>query len=229
MKKIIKTAVVSAVMSAAIFCGCGKEVAGEDLINAARDSYRALDSAYVEVVNDDTKEAEQTFTFKYDEKDILTYYYYGTDGENTIARFYNGYEEYTEQNGTVTLTEKGDPQFPGYDRDLPYPMADKGLIVFQKKSVAESDIETIDDGSSVVSHVYDVSDMQAVEGEGDITSFTVVYYFNSDKTLDHLTQITVFDLNGDKTTRCYSVYISRENSVESVENGIDISKAQKAE
>lgn len=101
MKKIIKTAVVSAVMSAAIFCGCGKEVAGEDLINAARDSYRALDSAYVEVVNDDTKEAEQTFTFKYDEKDILTYYYYGTDGENTIARFYNGYEEYTEQNGTV--------------------------------------------------------------------------------------------------------------------------------
>ncbi len=69
------------------------------MVYQAREDYAALDSAKVVITNEDTGDIEQEFTFKYDEKDVLTYSYYGKNGGKEYAQYNNGIESYTYDNG----------------------------------------------------------------------------------------------------------------------------------
>ena len=67
MKRVISLLIIIASLLSLV--GCQQEaVAGEELIAAARDAYVALNSARVDIINDDSGESEQIFIFKYDIK-----------------------------------------------------------------------------------------------------------------------------------------------------------------
>lgn len=217
------------VMIFATGCASGEPLPGEELILAAREWYTSLNSARVEVVNDKTGEAEQTFIFKYDEKGIMTYSYVGTGEGIYLAQYNNGREQFTNDNGEITALDASSLNFTAYSRDVPYPMADEGLILFYKRAViaGESYVEE-HDGITEVHHRYDVSKLGQYDGEGNLVSFFVTYRFDENGALISFTETTGL-LYGELGGRGpldqldYTIYISECNEVARVENVVDIS------
>ncbi len=203
------------IVYALLFTACSSEpIEGEDLIEAARDAYTALDSAKVEIVNCKTGVAEQEFVFKYDETDYLTYYYYGVNGDEIYQQFNNAFEQFTNDCGELSYTCNGRKDFQRYIRGerLTYAYADRGLIVFQKKAVEDITTEVID-GKTVVTHTYNVKKLSGAEG---VKKFWVVYYFNEDNTLDTFIENTVMTENGQDVEYSYQVVISEKNNIDQV-------------
>ena len=218
--------VVLIVLAAVFAAGCtaGEPLPGEELILGAREWYTSLDSARVEVVNDETGEAEQTFIFKYDEKGMMTYSYVGTGEGIYLAQYNNGREQFTNDNGEVSALDSSSLNFTAYSRDVPYPMADEGLILFYKKAVIaeESYIENGD--VTTVCHVYDPAKLGTYDGDGTLTGFTVEYSFDKNGGFIEMTEMTEVVLDdGTSKTYSYTIYISECNEVARVENVVDIS------
>lgn len=219
-------AVFSALAAILCLCGCGakEEVAGEKYILAARDAYRELGSARVDVINDDSGVSEQVFIYKYDEKGVMTYSYVANSADGYMAQFNNGYEQYTEENGEVTMLTSSDVEFTAYSKDVPYPYADKGLILFYKKAVIpERSYIAQNDQAIEVCHVYDVSKLDKAGTDRSMTGFSVKYFFDGEGNLLYLKEITDMTLeDGTRKTYSYSVYITERNEVEKVPNMIEI-------
>ncbi|MCD7846485.1 MAG: hypothetical protein LUG49_00395 [Oscillospiraceae bacterium] len=223
-------AVMMAAVMALSLTACGDDyvVAGEDYILAARAAYVELDSARVDVINDNTGESEQIFIYKYDEKGLMTYSYYAVSGDTTIAQYNNGYEQYTEENGVVSYLDTGDASFTSYSKDVPYPLADEGLIVFYKKAVnTETSYIATNELASEVCHYYDISKISGVDTADGMTGFKVLYYFDADGNLLFLREVTeVTNDDGSITEYSYSIYITQQNEVGTVPNFIDISRVE---
>lgn len=213
-------------------CTEGQAVEGEDLVLAAREWYGGLDSAKVEVINDATGEAEQTFIFKYDEKDIMVYSYIGTGEGIELRQYNNGREQFTYENGETTELTVADGEFTAYSRDIPYPMADEGLLIYFKRAIAQSEVIYPDDSDNyssgmLVHHVYNPEKLGTYDGEGTLTGFEAYYLFDDGQfvSLREVTTVTLED--GGTETYSYTVIISDENSVEKVENVVDIAGIDK--
>lgn len=199
-------------------------VAGEDLILAAREAYTSLDSARVDVVNDDTGESEQIFIFKYDEKNIMTYSYIGSSEGTYLAQYNNGYEQFTVENGVLSALYTTDADFAAYSRDVPYPLADEGLILFYKTAVnSELSYIATNDLATEVCHVYDISKLGDADAPDGMSGFSVKYYFDGAGNLLYFKEITTLEIDGEKKTYSYTIYITEQNAVASVTNPIDIS------
>ena len=114
--RFLKTAAVALTVAVCLLCtSCGTpELKHDTLVYQAREDYAALDSAKVVITNEDTGDIEQEFTFKYDEKDVLTYSYYGKNGGKEYAQYNNGIESYTYDNGEYSHLVKGDKDFSKY-------------------------------------------------------------------------------------------------------------------
>ena len=203
----------------------GEPLPGEELILAAREEYASLNSAHVEVINDETGEPEQTFIFKYDEKGMMTYSYIGTGEGIYLAQYNNGREQFTNDNGEITAIDVSNLQFTAYYRDVPYPMAGEGLILFYKKAViAEKSYVQQQNGITTVSHSYDAAKIGDYDGEGKLTAFTVEYRFDENGDLIDLKEVTEVTLDdGKERSHSYTIYISERNAVDRVENVVDIS------
>lgn len=201
----------------ATLSGCSSApVEGEELIESARDSYTALDSARVDVVNALTGEVEQHFVFKYDERDFLTYYYYGINGDEVYQQYNNAFEEFTNNCGELSYLHNGEKGFNRYIRGerLTYAYADRGLIVFQKSAVKTATAETSEDGSTVVTHVYNVDKLSGADG---VTEFSVVYYFNKDGELETFFENSKMKVDGEIKEFSYEIVIYDENAVDKVD------------
>ncbi len=226
-----------AVLTAAVIllsltaCGNSDPVAGEDYILAARAEYVALDSARVDVVNDDTGESEQIFIYKYDEVGLMTYSYYAVSGDTVIAQYNNGYEQYTEENGVVTYLDTSDTSFSSYSKDVPYPLADEGLILFYKKAVnTETSYIATNELAIEICHYYDISKLGSVDTIDNMTGFKVLYYFDGDGNFLFLREVTeVTDEDGSITEYSYSIYITEQNEVTTVPIFIDTTKVEEDE
>lgn len=186
-------------------------VEGEELIEAARDAYTALDSAKVEIVNADTGEVEQEFIFRYDEKDYLTYYYYGINGDDIYQQYNNAFEQFTNDCGELSYIHSGAKDFQRYVRGerLTYAYADRGLIAFQKAAVQTATVEDID-GKTVVTHIYNVDKLK---GADNVKEFSVVYYFNADGSLDTFTENTTMATENGDEEYSYQIFISQKNEI----------------
>lgn len=217
--------IIVLVMSMMLFCGCQTEpVAGEEMILTARQEYVLLDSARVDVINDETGESEQIFIFKYDEKDMMTYSYIGIGDGLYIAQYNNGYEQFTDDNGVYSFAKPGDDNFAAYSRDIPYPYADEGLILFYKSAVNE-ELSYIaeNDMATEICHVYNIEELSDTETVGTMTGFCVKYFFDGEGNLLYLKEITDVKLDdGTKKTYSYSIYITERNAVDSVPNVVKI-------
>ncbi len=224
VKKII--AVLAAAAVAFCLCGCraGRKVAGEDYILAARKAYTSLDSARVDVVNDDTGVSEQIFIFKYDETDMMTYSYIGRSEGAYIAQYNNGYEQFTEENGVVSYKTSSDLDFAAYSREVKYPYADEGLILFYKKAVVDEQSYIAQNDTAIeVCHVYDIEKLGDSKPDGSIVGFTVKYFFDGEGNLLYLKEISRMALpEGGEKTYTYTVYITERNEVESVPNVVKV-------
>lgn len=225
-------AAFSAMILSLSLCGCGASapIPGEELVLSARKWYTSLDSAKVEIVDNKTGGSEQTFIFKYDEKGVMTYSYVGKGEGISLAQYNNGREQFTDDNGEIELLDASDLMFTAYSRDVPYPMADEGLILFYKsgiipeKSYTEEAVMLDAPNGITVHHEYDVSKIASqFSGEGELTAFSVDYTFESDGTLMYFCENTEILSEGETTRREYTIYISERNAVERVENVVDIS------
>lgn len=207
-------------------CAALSELPGEELIVSARDWYRSLDSAKVEVINADTGEAEQTFIFMYDEKDVMTYSYVGVSDGIYLSQYNNGYEQFTNDNGSVSSLTTSDLSFTAYSRDVPYPMADQGLLLLFKRAVIADSSSSEDTGSGTrIRYVYDPEKLGNYDGEGALSGFETVYEFDENGAFLSLTEITKVAMDdGSEMTHTYIVRISDINSVKKVENVVDISE-----
>ncbi len=217
MKKLFLIIIVSVL--AFTLCGCtaSEPVAGEELILAARESYQALNSARVDVVNDETGESEQIFIYKYDEKGYMTYCVVLRSQGEEILQYNNGYEQFTQENGVLTVASKGESGFAAYSKDVPYPYATKGLIVFHKKAVAEGSYIAQNELVTEVVHVYDVSKLS--QTDGSVTAFTVKYYFDANGELLYFKEISeIKGSDGKISTHSYTIYITEQNAVTTVPN-----------
>lgn len=223
-KEIILLNIWAVIISVFLFSGCGaKDVAGSELVKNAREEYTKLDSAKVIMTNTETNEIEQTFIFKYDEKDVLTFAYEGKYKDESYAQYNNGYECYTSENGEYTFTQRGDKEFQAYDRDSTHPQANEGLIIFSANAVEKSSV-TEENGMTCVEHNYDPDEIGAISDEGKVTDFTAKFYFNKDNELLYFTEETVIDSDGEKITHSYKVEITEKNAVEDIENPVEIPK-----
>lgn len=212
------------VMIALSGCAAGEPLPGEELILAAREWYTSLDSARVEVVNDATGEAEQVFIFKYDEKDFMTYSYVGTSEGIYLAQYNNGREQFTNDNGEISALEASSLNFTAYSRDVPYPMADEGLILFYKRAVIAEESSITEGTVTTVTHVYDPEKLGTYDGEGTLIGFIVSYRFDMNGIFTEMTETTKVQLDdGTQKTYSYTIYIKERNSIERVENVVDIS------
>ncbi len=215
------------------FAGCSgmKPLPGEELILSARDNYASLDSARVEVRNDVTGEVEQTFTFKYDEKDVMIYSYIGDSEGVHLRQYNNGREQFTDENGVITALTVTDRDFTAYSRDVKYPMADKGMILFYKAGVIaeQSSVQEMNflyhpGPVTWVHHEYDVSKIASeYSGAGELTAFSVDYHFDSDGNLLDFSENADVTEDGKAVSYRYLISISDINSVKKVENVVDIS------
>ena len=231
----MRRTVFAALMLIILLTGCAtaEPLPGEELILAARQSYASLDSARVTVINAETGAVEQEFVFKYDEKDIMTYSYEAESDGVRLAQYNNGREQFTDDNGNITMLDVTDRDFTAYSRDIKYPMADEGLILFYKAGVIaeQSYIGTaalLDCPNGVeVHHEYDVSKIASqYSGEGQLTAFSADYLFESGGALVRFYENAEIT-NGDETVSYrYFIDISDINSVEKVENVVDISAGQ---
>lgn len=234
MKRSFRKLTVIAAVFALTLClfGCGapeRTVAGEEYILRAREEYKNLDSARVDVINDDTGESEQIFIYKYDEKDLMTYSYIGKSEDTSIAQYNNGYEQFTDENGKVTALTAADAGFCAYTRDVPYPYADEGLILFYKKAV-DSEVSYIAQNEQAIEvcHIYDVSKVDGAPA--GTTAFKVMYYFDGEGNLLYLKEITEITLeDGTKKNYSYSVYITERNNIDVVNNVVDTSDGDEPE
>lgn len=227
-KRLLSVTLAAVMALSLTACGEDYPVAGEDYILAARAAYIELDSARVDVINDDTGESEQIFIYKYDEKGLMTYSYYAVSGDTVLAQYNNGYEQYTEENGVVTYLDTGDASFSSYSKDVPYPLADEGLIVFYKKAVnTETSYIATNELAVEVCHYYDISKLSGVDTADNMTGFKVLYYFDADGNLLFLREVTeVTADDGTITEYSYSIYITEQNEITTVPNFVDVSKLQ---
>ncbi|MCR5815814.1 MAG: hypothetical protein K6F91_02905 [Ruminococcus sp.] len=207
-----------------MFGGCmeAPDVEGGDKIKKAREAYASLDSARVVMTNTETGECEQEFIFKYDEKGMLSYSYVGKSEKSSYKQFNNGYESYTEENGKVTHLVRGDNDFAAYSKDAKHPQADMGLIIYQPASVKEASV-TEDGDTTHIHHDYDLDKIKPELEEGEATAFYADYYFKGDELL-YFTETTEAKVDGEGKTYAYKIEIKDKNSVERVENPIDITK-----
>ncbi len=217
--------VIVALTVAVGLCGCeaNRVVAGEEYILAAREEYASLDSARVDVINNDTGESEQIFIFKYDETGMMTYSYIGKSEDTQIAQYNNGYEQFTQENGTVTTLTTSDSGFAAYSREVPYPYASEGLILFYKSAVIDEESYIAQNEDAIeVCHVYDVDKLDGSGADSRLTGFTVKYFFDGEGNLLFLQEISDMTLeDGTNKTYSYSIYITERNEVDSVPNVVN--------
>lgn len=205
-------------ITALCLTACGKpEVAGDQLINNARSSYTELDSACVVMTNTKTDEVEQTFTFKYDEKDVLTYSYYGKSDSSEYAQYNNGIECMTYENGEYSYCTKGDKEFSQYTRKATHPQADEGMIIFEPSAVTDAKM-TEENGITHIVHIYDAEEIGATAENGEVTGFSAEYFFDENENLMYFVETTNTEVDGEKKDYSYKIEITQQNSVEKVED-----------
>lgn len=205
--------------AAMMLCSCGIQpsVEGDDLINKAREDYKSLDSAKVVMTNEDTGEVEQTFVFKYDEKDILLFSYEGRNGSDVYAQYNNGVENFTYEEGEYEYHQKGDEDFVAYTRDMTHPQADEGLIIFQPSAVKTAEVKT-KNGVTHVSHKYDIEKLGVDEST---KAFSADYYFDDKDTLLYFVESSTIVTDGEEKDYNYKVEITEKNTVDKVENTVE--------
>lgn len=217
--RFLKTAAVALTVAVCLLCtSCGTpELKHDTLVYQAREDYATLDSAKVVITNEDTGDIEQEFTFKYDEKDVLTYSYYGKNGGKEYAQYNNGIESYTYDNGEYSHLVKGDKDFSKYTRKAKHPQADEGMLMFAPKAVESVSDIIGDDGSVTVTYVYDVSKLGKDAEEIGTKGFSTTYFFDKDGELEYFTENTVTK----NSQYNYRVDITERNSVDKIENNVE--------
>ena len=218
-KNILKrTAVILLTGAAAVLCSCGKvEVRGGDLIEKAREDYVSLDSARVTLTNTKTNQQEQEFVFKYDEKDVLVFSYYGKNGKDEIALYNDGISQDVYQDGKYKHQTSDDKEFQKYVRNSTYPQADKGLIIYQPESVEDAKVEK-ENSVTHVWHKYDVSKIANSDNKDSLKSFTADYYFDENDKLLYFVENSKIKKDDKEEEFSYRIDITDKNSIEKVEN-----------
>lgn len=216
--KAIKKSTVLLIFAAAVVslsgCQMGEPLEGEDLVLAAREKYESYDSAEVVITNADTSKVEQTFIFKYDEKDSLTYLYTGGYENESYIQYNNGFECFTEQNGEYSFSQRGDTDFEAYNRDSKHPQTSGAYLPFDRGAIIKTE-KIKEDGKTAYIYTYDPD---SFEEESNVEAFEVEYYFGESGDLIYFVETSEI-ADGDKTTRHeYKIEITNINSVKEIEN-----------
>ena len=226
MKKI--ALIIPLVIIISLITGCTlKKVAGEKLINNARDEFVKLKSGVVTVTDEKTGKDVQTLIFKCDSSGVMTYSYTNQMTNNKYLEYGNGVEYYDNKDGEIRKLLKGEKGFMKYTRQYPHPTASKYMIFFNKDSITEDTATETADGTTVT-HKYDVKSFENVEtGGGKLLSFEVIFNFDKKgKLIDFVEKSQI--QNGDqKYESSYLIKITEQGKIETVENPFDLADLKK--
>ncbi len=207
------------VVSTLIFCSCTflqPHVEGDELIKKAREDYKNLESAKVIMTNMDTNEVEQTFTFKYDEKGMLSFSYEGKNGDDVYAQYGTPSRYDTYEKGTLKHYNKDDKDFIAYTKDSTHPQASEELIVFTPRAVADASKTT----EGETTHIHHTYDTEKIKADQEIKEFSVDYYFDVDGELLYFIENSALETDGKTNKHSYKVEITDKNEVSKVPNTV---------
>lgn len=187
-------------------------VEGQSEVEKAREDFSKLHSGVVEVWNVNTNEIEQTLTFKYDEVGILLYSLTGVSEGEPYEQYCNGYETYTFENGEVTKVSKGNVNYDAYTYDFRYPMTDDEYLYFVPAKVVSAN-KSEDENGVCYSYEYEPSVINGEDNLGELTYFSVNFYFDENDTLTHFEECSEYQKDGETTQYHYKMVISQRDSV----------------
>lgn len=214
-KKLHKLGNILFIIGIALICltGCGKNmIEGQSKVEKAREDYSKLYSGVVEVWNVNTNEIEQTLTFKYDEVGILLYSLTGVSEGEIYEQYCNGYETYTFEKGELTKVSKGQKEYEAYTYDFRYPMTDVEYLYFAPDKVVSVD-KSEEEYGVFYCYEYEPAFISGDDNLGELTYFSVSFYFDKNDTLTHFEECSEYEKDGVKTQYNYRIEISQRDSV----------------
>lgn len=187
-------------------------VEGQREVEKAREEFSKLHSGVIEVWNVNTNELEQTLTFKYDEVGILLYSLTGVSEGEPYEQYCNGYETYTFENGEVKKVSKGSVDYDAYTYDFRYPMTDKEYLYFAPDKIVSVD-KSEEEYGVFYCYEYEPAFVKGDDNLGELTYFSVSFYFDEKDTLTHFEEYSEYEKDGETTEYHYRMEISQRDSV----------------
>ena len=228
IKKLLASALALIVLIVCTACQQSySHIEGYDDVVNARKLYASLNSAQLTITDAEKGEVTQKLSFLYDIQDILSYSYFGTDGEITLYEHHNGYEySYFDKTEWKTLVE-GDENYHFYTRIAKMSMVDEGMIFLKGESITDSKVTNTDKGK-VIEFTYDHNALNSSMKNqlglvGNLVSFKVIYTLDSEGYLTKMEQI------GKASQDDTQSIVTNINYVLEIKNMNDVSEIEKPE
>lgn len=198
---------------------CGSKepiyIEGEEYIKAAMEEYRGLDSATMEISDEDTGTIISRFDFMYDGNTQI--YMLKGSVENPEYIEYNDGKQLWISDGEKSETYgKISKYFKKYTRKNPNPNASTGIFFFQPDYIADAEV-TVEDDFITVLYTYDneaLGNRINVNTEtSSLDLYQTEYVFDPDGNFLELYQRSKITENGNALTSNYAVRITNKNSV----------------
>ena len=216
-KRIVKGIAALFILAAAAGCSFGNtaylNIAGYPEAANAKTLYAQLDSGHIRVVDNQTGDVTEEFTFLYRSDGNLMYNYMGSDGNEIYYEFHNGSEiNYRSDTDTEwSYMDQSDEQYFVYTRSNQHPYTAEGMISVNAYAITDSEVEAADGGVKITFR-YDASQLAASLAEvGTLDSFESTLWLNEEGYCYRLDQRAVFD--GGESVSDYSMYIDSMNEL----------------
>lgn len=211
---------ITALLSAALACclllsGCAKSVSieGGEEIERVRKEYASLTSGCYTVVNDETKQTEQTFAFAYNDDNTLAYCCKGMEKGEPYTELHDGIILTITKNGNAERYGKSDAGWYGYTKKKPHPYACGGLL-FYYPELAEQATVTEGNGMTSFIYTYDTEKLTKKLGmtEGSLSDYTTTYCFSGEVLSCFVQDSTVVE-EGKESHYRYTVTLENANAL----------------
>ncbi len=199
-----------------------KPVAGEEIVEKAKNKCEQLNSATITVTNTETGKVEQTFSYLYDDDDNMVYLYKGIVDGKEVIEYNDSKSMYIKKDGNLTTVSSDNRDFEKFTIRKPHPNAGKGMILMSRDEVTDATV-TLTENGKIVHHEYDTDKIEQIDkSSGKLTKFIVEYYFDKNDDLLYFTEKTVFSKDGKETANVYKMEISEKNSIISIEKPAEL-------
>lgn len=201
-----------------------EKIEGKDRIEAAQKEYTKWDSGYVEVINQKSGEVDESFLFKYDEVDVLSYLHKSIVNDKQKIEFSTGYRMFIQYGDEAVEVKKNHDEFVVYIRSgKTHSWAGKNAITFLEEGI--KDVKTEEkDGMTYLTYTYDANELEFKNNSGKATGFSATYCLKDDEIQWYTQETQVEKDDGTSELYSYKIVFSQKNSVGKIENPIVVTE-----
>ena len=199
-----------------------KDLPGEEIVKKAMNSYNKQNSGGIEVWDISNDKLEEKFIYWYDEVGMLTYYSEKATDDGVYKEYSTGYNLYVEEDGVGSLLPKTDERVIFYDKEFSvHGETTDAVFYFSEEGVETAELKENEDGSGVITYVYDAKEAKMGMEEGKLDSFKVEYYYDTNEVITHFVQTATGEYdNGDEYSVNYRITLIPSEEVGPIDNPI---------